>query len=119
MHTLAQAIQRQERELAALLLINGALAAAQAIPEDAVTQLLEALDGAEAAAWPMQHSIRQQLKLNDDEFRKAIDGTLSREDYIAILKRKGIIEDIGSQPCPSGSRTSHKAGPSTPRRKRR
>ena len=42
---------------------------------------------------PFQHSIRQQLKLNDEEFRQAIACHLSREDYIALLKRKGLIDD--------------------------
>ncbi|MFQ5839196.1 MAG: hypothetical protein ACE5HK_00575 [Candidatus Methylomirabilales bacterium] len=40
---------------------------------------------------PMQHSIRQQLKLNDEEFRAAIDCSLTRQVYIEILRRKGLI----------------------------
>ncbi|MBI4339417.1 MAG: hypothetical protein HY680_05640 [Chloroflexi bacterium] len=40
---------------------------------------------------PMQHSIRQQLKLNEDEFQKAIGCSLTMEEYIAILKRKGLM----------------------------
>ena len=40
---------------------------------------------------PMQHSIRQQLKLNDQQFRGAIDCTLTRESYIEILRTKGLI----------------------------
>lgn len=40
---------------------------------------------------PMQHSIRQQLKLNEEEFRDAIGCTLSREDYIEILRNKGLL----------------------------
>ena len=40
---------------------------------------------------PMQHSIRQQLKLNQQEFKKAIDCTLTREGYIEILRNKGLL----------------------------
>lgn len=40
---------------------------------------------------PFQHSIRQQLKLTEDEFRSAISCRLSRNDYIQILKRKGHL----------------------------
>jgi hypothetical protein len=40
---------------------------------------------------PFQHNIRQQLKLNEEEFSQAIGCTLSREDYIKILKEKKII----------------------------
>lgn len=40
---------------------------------------------------PMQHSIRQQLKLNEQEFSKAIDCTLTREGYIEILRAKGHL----------------------------
>jgi len=40
---------------------------------------------------PMQHSIRQQLKLNEEQFRKAIGCTLARQDYINILRSKGLL----------------------------
>ena len=40
---------------------------------------------------PFQHSIRQQLKLNEDEFRKAIACHMGRDEYIVILKQKGIV----------------------------
>lgn len=40
---------------------------------------------------PMQHSIRQQLKLNEEEFRAAVKCTLSREDYIEILRKKRLL----------------------------
>jgi len=40
---------------------------------------------------PFQHSIRQQLKLNEDEFRKAVKCCLSRDEYVEILKRKGYL----------------------------
>lgn len=40
---------------------------------------------------PMQHSIRQQMKLNEDQLREAIRCTLKKEDYINILKSKGLI----------------------------
>jgi len=39
----------------------------------------------------MQHSIRQQLKLNEDEFRRAIRCTLTLEDYVSILRAKGLL----------------------------
>ncbi|GEM_PF-5176081 len=47
MTTLAQAIRREQWELAALLLLQGMLEAAQRLPEDAIPQLLEALEGEE------------------------------------------------------------------------
>ena len=40
---------------------------------------------------PMQHSIQQQLKLNEEQFRKAIGCTLTRQDYINILQAKGLL----------------------------
>lgn len=40
---------------------------------------------------PFQHSIRQQLRLNEEELRKAIDCSLGRNEYIALLKRKGVL----------------------------
>ena len=40
----------------------------------------------------MHHSIRQQMKLNDNQLRRAIRCTLSLDDYIAILRGKGIIQ---------------------------
>lgn len=40
---------------------------------------------------PFQHSVRQQLKLTEEEFQQATGCTLSREDYVEILKRKGLI----------------------------
>ena len=40
---------------------------------------------------PFQQSIRQQLKLNEDEFNQAKGCTLSRDDYIKILQAKGIM----------------------------
>ena len=40
---------------------------------------------------PMFHSIRQQLRLSDNELREAIDCTLGREGYIALLRAKGVI----------------------------
>ena len=42
---------------------------------------------------PFQHHIRQQLKLNERQFRQLIGCTLSRDDYIAILQQKGVISD--------------------------
>lgn len=40
---------------------------------------------------PMQHSIRQQLKLNEQQFKEAINCTLTREAYIEILRGKGLL----------------------------
>ena len=39
----------------------------------------------------VRHLIRQQLKLNQTEFSGVVDCTLPGEDYIDILKRKGLI----------------------------
>ena len=40
---------------------------------------------------PFQHSIRQQLKLNEDEFRRAVSCHLTRDEYLRILKNKGLL----------------------------
>lgn len=40
---------------------------------------------------PMQHSIRQQLKLDDKQFQEAIGCTLTRDGYIEILRSKGLL----------------------------
>jgi len=40
---------------------------------------------------PMQHSIRQQLKLSEEQLRQAIDCRLNRNDYIQILRLKGLL----------------------------
>ena len=40
---------------------------------------------------PMQHSIRQQLKLNEDQLRGMLDCTLSRDDYVLILRERGLL----------------------------
>ncbi len=40
---------------------------------------------------PMQHSIRQQMKLSDDQLRDAIACTLGREGYLTLLREKGVI----------------------------
>jgi len=40
---------------------------------------------------PMQHSIRQQLKLTEKELRALIDCTLDLAGYIAILRRLGLL----------------------------
>ena len=40
---------------------------------------------------PMQHSIRQQLRLNDDQLREAVSCTLDRDSYITLLRGKGLI----------------------------
>jgi hypothetical protein len=40
---------------------------------------------------PFQHSIRQQLKLNEDELRQVIGCQINRDRYIKLLKTKGLI----------------------------
>lgn len=40
---------------------------------------------------PMQHSIRQQLKLNENQLRQAISCKLTREEYVEILRSKGLL----------------------------
>ena len=40
---------------------------------------------------PMQHSIRQQLKLNEDQLREAIGCSLTRDGYVEILREKGLL----------------------------
>ncbi|MGD9974384.1 MAG: hypothetical protein AB7S77_15090 [Desulfatirhabdiaceae bacterium] len=37
--------------------------------------------------------IRSQLKLSQNDFKGLINCPLSAEDYIGILKRKGIVDD--------------------------
>ena len=38
------------------------------------------------------HLIRQQLKLNENQFSGLIDCSVSRDDYVEILITKGLIE---------------------------
>ncbi len=40
---------------------------------------------------PMQHSIRQQMRLNDNQLREAVRCTLDRDSYVALLRDKGIL----------------------------
>jgi hypothetical protein len=40
---------------------------------------------------PMQHSIRQQLKLNEEQLRGAIDCSFTREDYLTHLRERGLL----------------------------
>lgn len=40
---------------------------------------------------PFQHSIRQQLKLNEEQLRQTIACTLDRNQYIEILREKGLL----------------------------
>ena len=41
----------------------------------------------------LPYFVRQQLRLNDTQFRQFIDCTLYREDYEQILKEKGYIHE--------------------------
>ena len=40
---------------------------------------------------PMQHSIRQQMKLNETQLKGAVRCTINRQDYIRILREKGLL----------------------------
>ena len=40
---------------------------------------------------PMQHSIRQQMKLSADQLREAIRCKLGRDGYLSILREKGVL----------------------------
>ena len=40
---------------------------------------------------PFQHSIRQQLKLNEEQLRQTITCTLNRDQYVEILREKGLL----------------------------
>lgn len=40
---------------------------------------------------PMQHSIRQQLKLTEGQLRALIGCRTDREGYVQILRNKGLI----------------------------
>jgi hypothetical protein len=47
---------------------------------------------------PFQHVIRQQLKLTEEQLKGVIRCTFTREDYIELLKSKGlIVNDEGEQ----------------------
>jgi hypothetical protein len=46
------------------------------------------------------HFIRQQMKLNEEQFARAIGCPLTREEYIQILKDKKIIQ-------PEPNKTTH------------
>ncbi len=39
----------------------------------------------------MFHSIRQQLRLSEEELARSIACTLGREDYITLLRAKGVV----------------------------
>jgi len=41
---------------------------------------------------PFQKSIPTQLRLSQEEFRKAVSCKLTRDEYIEILRRKGYLE---------------------------
>lgn len=40
---------------------------------------------------PFQHSIRQQMKLNEDQLRRAKGCKLTRDEYVEILRSKGVL----------------------------
>jgi hypothetical protein len=39
----------------------------------------------------IQHYIRQQMKLDEDQFARLIDCPMQRPEYIEILRTKGLI----------------------------
>jgi hypothetical protein len=45
-----------------------------------------------------ENLIRQQLKLNEDQFSGLISCSVSRDDYIEILRGKRIINDPATPP---------------------
>lgn len=40
-----------------------------------------------------EHQVRRQLKLDSRQLRAAVRCTLGREDYIDILRKKGLLDD--------------------------
>ena len=40
---------------------------------------------------PFQHSIRQQMKLNEEELREVLGCTIGQREYVELLRRKGIL----------------------------
>ena len=40
---------------------------------------------------PFQHNIRQQMKLNQEELRQALNCRIDKEGYVELLRRKGVI----------------------------
>jgi hypothetical protein len=40
---------------------------------------------------PMHNKVRTQLKMDEEQFRKAVRCHLTREEYIEILRHKGLI----------------------------
>ena len=47
---------------------------------------------------PMEYSIRQQLKLNESQLSEAVSCTLSRDDYLDLLREKGLIPSSEDSP---------------------
>ena len=42
---------------------------------------------------PMADAIRQQLKLNEDQLRDAVDCTMTRAKYLDVLRSKGLVAE--------------------------
>jgi len=40
---------------------------------------------------PMPHAIRQQFKLDEDQFRDLLNCPLDYDGYVAILREKGLL----------------------------
>ena len=72
-------VTRDSRDLLAWLYYNGQIVVRTKRSKQRGTDL------------PFQHSIRQQLKLNDDQLRGVIACTIGREEYLAILHSKGLL----------------------------
>jgi hypothetical protein len=40
------------------------------------------------------HFIRQQMKLNEDQFARAVECPLTREEYLQILREKKVLDPL-------------------------
>ena len=57
------------------------------------------------------HLIRQQLRLNENELAGIVGCSLFREDYVAILTKKGLIEEQSpSESPPKTPARAHRKG---------
>jgi hypothetical protein len=45
----------------------------------------------------MQHSIRQQMKLSEQQLREAISCSLGPDEYVELLRQKGLIEPFSGR----------------------
>lgn len=73
-------IDRTSRDITATLRVNGKIVVRTRRSHGAGK-----LDG------KVQHFVRQQMKLNENQFADAIACPLQAEDYLAILATKGLL----------------------------